>query len=169
MCLVGCQVSHTACSPHQPAGMGHSGTSCLQSCVLVLVHDWGILVHGSSEKVHPNMWLNCNRAGRSVLFHTGDYNVVKREMNVWPRQIPPGWRERSIFLIYHFWQRVQPECRTECRWPQAALSSGGSGSTVLSTLECGILPVTWTTKQQQEVVQCCWPWLPSAAKTQKPF
>lgn len=170
-CCVPCRLPGvTACSPCQPA-WGTTGPGwCAGLCPSA--HPW---------LRDPGAWQQRKGAPEHVTeLHQGRKKcfvpywrpkcIRKRNesLKVWPRQIPPVWRERPIFLISHFWQGVQPECRT-----QGTISSikqwGVCQDSSVHTGQCGILPVTLTTKQQQGVVQCCWPWLPSATKTQEAF
>lgn len=41
-------------------------------------------------------------------------HIKKRKefLKAWPRQIPPVRQERPMFLIYHLWQGMWPECKT---------------------------------------------------------
>lgn len=117
-CCLPCRLPGvTACSPHQSAGhRAQQDLAVVQSCVLVLVHDWEIPVHGRSRKVQPEQVTELHQ-GRKKYFNP--YWRLKcipkknESLNVRPRQIHPVGRERPIFLIYPFWQGVQPECRTQ--------------------------------------------------------
>lgn len=109
MCLVGCQVSHTACSPHQPAGHGAQRDQLFAE-LCPSAHPW-LRDPGAWQqwKSAPERVTELQQGRKKCFVPYWRLKCIQNRNEC----MAPAWRERSIFLIYHFWQGVQPECGTQ--------------------------------------------------------